>query len=176
MEQAQKGNTEAFGKIYDALVKPVYRYIYYRVDKHIAEDLTEETFLKVWQNLSKYTPGKHPFSAWVFRIAHNLVVDHYRKNDNAEIASEIEEGYMDEKLDASPSYRINLRLNEVRLRKAINELPENYQQVIILKYINEEENATIAKVIGKSEGAVRTLQFRALEKLRNILDKKRHDF
>jgi len=173
VDLAQKGDTEAFGKIYDALVKPVYRYIYYRVDQHIAEDLTEETFLKVWQNLSKYKTGKHPFSAWVFRIAHNLVCDYYRKN---ETSAEIDENLADTKHDASPTYQLNLKLNEVKLRKAINKLPENYQQVILLKYINEEENNIIAEVIGKSEGAVRTLQFRALEKLRSILEEKREDF
>lgn len=173
MDLAQKGDTEAFGKIYDTLVKPVYRYIYYRVDKHIAEDLTEETFLKAWQNLAKYKKGKHPFSAWVFRIAHNLVCDYYRKN---EVLSEIDENIADTKHDASPSYKLNLKLNEVKLRRAINKLPDNYQQVILLKYINEEENVVIAKVIGKSEGAVRTLQFRALEKLRSILEEKKEDF
>ncbi len=173
VELAQGGDTDAFGKIYDTLVKPVYRYIYYRVDKHIAEDLTEETFLKAWQNISKYKKGKNPFSAWVFRIAHNLVVDYYRK---FETPSEIGEDHADEKLDTSPSYQINLQFNEIKLRKAINKLPENYQQVIILKYINDEDNETNAKVIGKSEGAIRTIQFRALEKLRSILDKKRYDF
>lgn len=173
VERAQKGDTHAFGDIYDALVKPVYRYIYYRVEPQIAEDLTEETFLKAWQNLSKYKKGKHPFSAWVFRIAHNLVCDYYRKH---EITPEIDENTADTKLDASPSYQLNIKLNQVKLRKAITRLPENYQQVIILKYMNDEDNAVIAKVIGKSEGAVRTLQFRALEKLRAILEEKREDF
>jgi len=173
VELAKKGDTEAFGKIYDILVKPVYRYIYYRVDKHVAEDLTEEAFLKAWQNLSKYKAGKHPFSAWVFRIAHNLVCDYYRKNESP---YEIDENVADTKLDASPSHQINLKLNEVKLRRAIKKLPENYQQVILLKYINEEDNIVIARVIGKSEGAVRTLQFRALEKLRSILEEKREDF
>ena len=173
VELAQKGDTEAFGKIYDALVKPVYRYIYYRVDKQIAEDLTEDTFLKVWQNLSKYKKGKFPFSAWVFRIAHNLVVDYYRKH---ETSAEIDEEYADDKAHASPSYHLELKLNEIKLKKAIDKLPDNYKQIIILKYINEEENVIIAKVIGKSEGAVRTLQFRALDKLRTIMDNKKEDF
>jgi RNA polymerase sigma-70 factor, ECF subfamily len=173
VELAKKGDTEAFGKIYDALVKPVYRYIYYRVSPQIAEDLTEEAFLKAWQNLSKYKSGATPFSAWVFRIAHNLVCDHYRKN---EVSSEIDENLADTKTDAMPSYHLNVRLNQVKLRQAINSLPENYQQVILLKYINEEENDVIAQVIGKSEGAVRTLQFRALEKLRSLLEEKREDF
>lgn len=173
VELAQKGDAEAFGKIYDELVKPIYRYIYCRVDQQIAEDLTEETFLKAWQNLSKYKQGKHPFSAWVFRIAHNLICDYYRKN---ETSSEIDENTADTKTDASPSYQLNIKLNELKLRKALNKLPENYQQVIVLKYINEEENSVIAKVIGKTEGAVRTLQFRALEKLRHLLGEKKGDF
>lgn len=173
VQLAQKGDTEAFGKIYDALVKPVYRYIYYRVSPQIAEDLTEETFLKAWQSISKYKAGATPFSAWIFRIAHNLVCDHYRKN---EISSEIDENMADTKTDAIPSYHLNIHLNQVKLRQAINRLPENYQQVILLKYINEEENDVIAQVIGKTEGAVRTLQFRALEKLRSFLEEKREDF
>lgn len=174
VKKAQNGDSGAFGEIYDTLVKPIYRYIYYRVDRHIAEDLTEETFLKAWQNLSKYKEGVSPFSAWVFRIAHNLVVDHYRKN--GEGSAEIDEQHADDKVHASPSQQLNIKLNEIKLRRAVNQLPENYQQIILLKYINEEDNTVIAKVIGKSEGAVRTLQFRALEKLREILEKKRDDF
>ncbi len=170
---AKEGDTDAFAKIYDLLVKPIYRYIYYRVDQQIAEDLTEETFLKAWKNLSKYKMGKTPFSAWIFRIAHNLICDYYRKNEHS---SEIDENLADTNLDVSPSYKINLKFNELKLKKAIKQLPENYQQVVILKYINEEENAVIAKIIGKSEGAVRTLQFRALEKLRVLLEEKKIDF
>ncbi len=173
VEKAQQGDSAAFGEIYDELVKPVYRYIYYRVEKQIAEDLTEETFLKAWQNLSKYKAGKFPFSAWVFRIAHNLVIDYYRKN---ETASEIDENHPDTKSHSSPSHQLNLKLNEIKLKKAIKKLPENYQQIIILKFINEADNKVISKVIGKSEGAVRTLQFRALEKLRNLLEEKKQDF
>lgn len=170
---AKEGDSEAFGKIYDILVKPIYRYIYYRVDPQIAEDLTEETFLKAWQKLSSYKEGKSPFSSWVFRIAHNLVVDYYRKN---ETSLEIDENYADSKITSNPGYEISLKFNQIKLRKAINKLPENYQQVIILKYINDEDNEVIAKVIGKSEGAVRTLQSRALEKLRHLLEEKRRDF
>ena len=170
---SQKGDTEAFGKIYDELVKPVYRYIYYRVDPQIAEDLTEETFLKVWQNLKKYKQGKHPFSSWVFKIAHNLVCDYYRKN---EVISEIDENTADPKENFHPEHTITIKFNQIQLRKAIKKLPENSQQVIILKYINELDNNEIAKTIGKSEGAIRTIQFRALKQLRSILEEKKQDF
>lgn len=173
VEQAQGGDAEAFGKIYDELVKPVYRYIYYRVEPQIAEDLTEEAFLKAWKNLPKYKKTKHPFSAWVFRIAHNLVCDHYRKHKEN---FEIDENIADENQDTNPKRKLNLKLNQLKLKKAINKLPEKYQQVILLKYINEEDNATIASAIGKTEGAVRTIQFRALKKLKTLLKEKAEDF
>ena len=173
VKAAQIGDAEAFGKIYDELVKPVYRYIYYRVNPQIAEDLTEETFLKAWKNLPKYKKTKHPFSAWVFRIAHNLICDYYRKNQPN---LEIDEEAPDLKKESDPRYKVNLKLNQIKLRKAIKTLPEKYQQVIVLKYINEEDNGTIAKTIGKTEGAVRTIQFRALKKLKQLLLKKKEDF
>ncbi len=166
VEQAQKGDAEAFAGIYDELVKPVYRYIYYRVEDAIAEDLTEETFLKVWQNLKKYKKGKNPFSSWVFRIAHNLLVDHYRQSKTTEM---IEETIADTKKESNPHHQADLKLTQIRLRKVIRRLPDNYQEVIILKYINELDNKEIAHAIGKSEGAVRTIQFRALERLRSLL-------
>ena len=170
VEMAQKGDKEAFAQIYDELVKPVYRYIYYKVEDSIAEDLTEDTFFKVWQNLSKYKKETHPFASWVFRIAHNLVIDHYRKNH---ITEEIDEAYADTKEIADPRQQADIKLTNVRLRKVIRRLPDNYQQVVILKYINELDNREIADTIGKSEAAVRIIQFRALEKLRSLLSDER---
>jgi len=170
VEMAQRGDTAAFAQIYDELVKPIYRYIYYRVEETIAEDLTEETFFKVWQNLKQYKKGKSPFSSWVFRIAHNLVVDYYRKNN---ITEEIDETMADTKATANPENDVNIKLTNIRLRKVIRKLPDNYQQVIILKYINELDNNEIAEAIGKSEATVRTIQFRALEKLRSFLSEER---
>lgn len=167
--KAQKGDTEAFAQIYDALVKPIYRYIYYKVPEAIAEDLTEETFFKAWQSLKSYKKSKHPFSSWVFRIAHNLVVDHYRKHKMVEA---IDETMADPHESNNPKQQAELKLTQIRLRKVIRQLPENYQQVIILKYINEMENPEIASIIGKTEGAVRTLQFRALAQLRTFLTEK----
>ena len=173
VEKAQRGDTEAFGKIYDALVTSVYRYVYYRVEPQIAEDITEETFMKAWQNISKYKKGASPFSSWVFKIAHNLVCDYYRKH---KVTEEIDENAADPKQDSNPEVQLNVRLTQVRLRKAIKKLPENYQQVITLKYINELENPEIAKAIGKSEGAIRIIQFRALKELRIMLEGHSNDF
>ena len=173
VERSKKGDTQAFALIYDELVKPVYRYIYYRVDQQIAEDLTEEAFLKVWQNLSQYKKGKHPFSSWVFRIAHNLICDYYRKNRSSD---EMHENMADPIASRDPAFQVNVKFNQIKLRKAIQKLPEKYQEVIVLKYINDLSNQEIADAIGKSEGAVRTIQFRALQQLRSLLGSKREDF
>ena len=74
----QDGGVEAFGAIYDAYVDMVYRYVFYRIDREEVEDLVETVFVKVWENIDKYRPGEFPFSSWLFRVAHNLIVDYYR--------------------------------------------------------------------------------------------------
>ncbi len=164
--RCQKGDTQAFGLIYDALVKPVYRYLFYRTDVETAEDLTEETFLRVWQHLPRYRAGKTPFSAWVFRIAHNLLTDHYRKHKPTD---EIADDVADHNDAAHPIKLTELRLNQVRLKQAIGKLGDRYQQVIVLKYINELSNIEVAATLGKTEAAVRVLQFRALKELKKML-------
>ncbi len=173
VKRAQDGDTQAFGNIYDELVKPVYRYIFYRVAENIAEDLTEETFLKVWQNLKKYKKTKHPFSSWVFRIAHNLVVDYYRKNH---VTNEISEELPDTQESNNPEHKVNIKLTQIRLKKVIRHLPDNYKEVIILKYVNDFNNKEISDTIGKSEATVRTIQFRALKKLRAMLSEEEEVF
>lgn len=166
--KAQEGDTDAFAKLYDELVTPLYRYVYYRVEPDIAEDITEEAFLKAWQNLKKYKPGEHPFSAWLFRIAHNLVVDHYRKKQDF---TEIDENLPAKESDIDPKRNTSLKIDKIQLHKIIRKLPDNYQQVIVLKYINDLSNPEISSVMGKSEGAIRTLQSRALKELRDMIEK-----
>ena len=173
VEKCKKGDTQAFTGIYDELVKPIYRYIYYRVEPQIAEDLTEETFIKVWENLKQYKKGSNQFSAWVFRIAHNLVCDYYRKNEET---VEIHDNIPDDKTAFHPKEQISVKLTKVQLRNLIKKLPMNYQEVIVLKYINDFDNPAIAKMIGKTEGAVRTLQFRALQQLRSFIGENAQDF
>ena len=79
ISRAQKGDAEAYGDLYEHYLDTIYRYIYYRVHNHQdAEDLTETVFLKAWQSLPNYRIGKTPFVAWIYRIAHNMVIDHHR--------------------------------------------------------------------------------------------------
>lgn len=166
----QSGDVESFGDLYDLYVKPVYRYVYYRVDKAEVEDVVENVFVKVWENLDKYKPGESPFSSWLFRVAHNLVVDHYRYHRKHISLRERLPKHLNQS-DDSPLDWAHQRLNQQKLREALRELKEPYQQVLVLKYLNGFSTQEIAEVLQRNEGNVRILQHRALKALREILEK-----
>lgn len=167
VRKAQQGETEAFESIYNAFIDQIYRYIYYRTDREDALDLTETVFLKVWENVSSYKCGRKYFSAWIYRIAHNVVVDHYRLNkESVELSYEIP----DENRESHPINRTEKSLNNQVLMKAISKLKKKYQQIIILKYINELDNREIARIMRRTEGNLRILKFRALRALRQIME------
>lgn len=162
--KSQKGDQEAFAKIYDTYVTPIYRYIFYKVKAEDVEDLTEILFLKAWENVRKYKKRKNTtFKSWLFRIAHNLVVDHYRLNREH---SSLNPFISDTKKEADPMRLTQDSLNNDKLKLAISKLKKNYQQILILKFINDLSNTEISEILKKSEGSVRILQFRALRALK----------
>ncbi len=167
VQRAQGGDSDSFAKIYDHFIDPIYRYVYFRVNLEDALDLTENVFLKVWENLKSYQTGKKYFSSWIYRIAHNIVVDHYRMNRET---VELDYDVPDDKKDINPIVLAERSLSHTSLRKAIGKLKKKYQQIIILKYINELENHEIARIMKRSEGNLRILKFRALKALRQILE------
>lgn len=165
--KSQQGDADAFAIIYDTYVTPIYRYIFYKVKKEDVEDLVEQLFLKAWENIRKYKKRKQTtFKSWLFRIAHNLVVDHYRLTREH---SSLDPRLSDTKRESNPVTQASESLNNDHLKKAIRKLKPNYQQIIILKFLNELSNEEISKVLKKSEGSVRILQFRALKALKIIL-------
>ncbi len=168
---AKKGDAEAFGEIYDKFVVSIYRYIYYRVSKSEAEDLTETVFLRAWGKCKSYSKQKgNSFNSWIFRIAHNVVVDHYRANSkNATV--ELTEDIPLEKKEVDPIRNLENKFEQQQLVLALRQLPEQQQQVVILKFVNEMKNEEIAEIIKKSVGAVRVIQFRALNRLKALLEK-----
>jgi len=164
---AQQGQTEAFEKLYNAFVDQIYRYTYYRVGREDALDLTETVFLKVWENIKSYKTGRKYFSAWIYRIAHNIVVDHYRLNkETVELSYDVP----DTDRESNPLRLAEQSLSNDVLMKAVSKLKKKYQQVIILKYINELDNREIAQIMRRSEGSLRILKFRALRALRQIME------
>lgn len=163
---SQNGESEPFGKIYDHFLTPIYRYVYYKVPENEAEDLTEVVFLKAWQSIKRYKQGTTPFSSWLFRIAHNTVIDFYRTNrEMLELADYIE----DEREHINPRKLTDQEFLRKDVKHALAKLPPNQSEIIILKFFNNLSNAEIADYLGKNEGAIRVLQMRALQKLKKVM-------
>jgi RNA polymerase sigma-70 factor (ECF subfamily) len=134
---SQKGSSDAFGKIYDLFINPIYRYMFFRVGSADAEDLTELVFLKTWEHIKRYQSGRNKFSSWIFRIAHNVVIDHYRSNKHE---SELEEHFQDFRKEANTPTMAHERFNHELLGSAMSKLRGPYRQILILKYINDLSN------------------------------------
>lgn len=164
---SQRGESESFGKLYDIFVDSIYRYIYFRVGTEEAEDLTELVFLKTWENIRSYKKSTHSFSSWIFRIAHNLVVDYYRAHRHN---GELTEDMQDFRDEADTPLRTHQHFDQVALAAGMKELKDAYRQIIVLKYINDLSYEEIGFIMGRSQAALRILQFRALKNLRRILE------
>jgi RNA polymerase sigma-70 factor (ECF subfamily) len=168
VEKAKSGDAEAFGQLYDACVDRVYRFVYFRVsDVPTAEDLTSQVFLKAWQNLGRYRPNG-PILAWLYAIARNTVIDHYRTykqtvslDEAAPIAAQ------EDKLDEQVEFQSDLS----SLQKSLQYLTDDQKELLILKFIAEFDTDQIARKMGKSEGAIRALQMRALQALAKVMKK-----
>lgn len=165
--RAVKGSADAFGDLYEMHVSAIYRYILYRVaDPQDARDMADEVFLKAWSGLSGYRPGETPFRGWLYRISHNLVIDHYRSRKEVEPL-----GDRDDLVDDLPNPERQLVQQEEveRLAANIARLPPDYQQVLVLRYIEGLSTTQVAAILKRSDGAVRVLLHRALKKMTSLM-------
>ena len=170
VEQAQAGDSQAFARLYDAYVERVSRYIYFRVaEERDMEDLVSQVFLKAWEKLDHYQPGRSPFIAWLYTIARNLVIDHYRTNKNTLPLDEVIAMPSDVEM---PDDAVQLHFDLEAMRDALQALSKDQQQALILKYIAGLPNDSIAKVMNKQEGTVRGLQMRGLQTLAKYMKQK----
>ncbi len=169
VDRAVRGDTEAFGRIYDIYADRIYRHIYYRTgNNEDARDLTQDVFTKAWRVLPKYKKTATPFLGWLFTISHNRIIDYYRtKKDHAYLDAEIEM----ESEESSPESSAETEYTRQRIRRAILQLPEDQQNVIILNFIEGLEYGEVAAILDKSEGNIRVIVHRALKKMREILGK-----
>ncbi len=170
--QWRLGDKEAFSKIYDTYVDKLYKFIYFKVDSFEAEDLTELTFMKAWEKRKKYDPSKSSFSSWLYTIARNTVIDHYRVSKPTE---ELDITMADEKKISNPKFQVEESLNAAMLRESVNKLPKNYRDIVLLRFIDDLSYSEIADIMGKSEGSIRIMQFRAIRQLRDFMKKKGFD-
>jgi RNA polymerase sigma-70 factor (ECF subfamily) len=162
VNKAAHGDIEAFGQLYTIYLDRIYRYALYQVkDKMTAEDITEEVFLKAWKAINTCKGKGKTFSSWIYRIAHNHIINS-RRNFNKLSSIEVEKIHSMNNADLA----VEMDSDQQELMESIAELPPNQAQVITLKFIEGFDNREIGKILGKSEGAVRITQLRALTALR----------
>lgn len=169
---AKEGEPEAFGELYERYAQPIFRFFYANLSNRFdAEDLTEEVFLRALRSLPKYKDQGFPFPAFLYRIAQNALVDHYRRSGRSlhDVSTDDDIQIPDERPDPSESATSNLQHQE--LRKVLEQLREDYREVLVLRFLNELSPEETAQVMDRSVGAVRVLQHRALTALRELLDK-----
>ena len=171
LARAVEGDRDAFGELYRRYVQRIYNYIYYRVgNPHDAEDLTARVFYRVLRNIHRYEDRGLPFSAYLYRIAHNVVANWHRDNQRR---TEIPLDALWSLHDDSPAPEATLLQHEEyeRLFAVIRRLPPDRQQLLILKFVERLSNAEIGQIMGRTEGAIKSLYHRTLLALRRELER-----
>ncbi len=167
VQQARQGDPNAFGLLYDQYIDRIYRFVYYRVsDGPLAEDLTSRIFLKAWENLPSYRDRGLSFGTWLFSIARNSVIDHYR-TAKTEQALEDAGALMD--FSADPEEVLTEALRAERLASALQTLTDEQREVLVLKFIEGYSTEEVAELMEKKPGAIRALQMRGLQALERVL-------
>jgi RNA polymerase sigma-70 factor (ECF subfamily) len=164
-----KENPEAFGPLYERYVGRIYNYIYYRTGDHQdAEDLTARTFYRALKHMSGYVDRGAPFSAYLYRIAHNVVANWHRDTSRRQIIS-LDELVMGTLKRDGPASLAEEREEQDLLLQVVHRLPPERQKLLILKFVEQMRNIEIAEVMGRTEGAIKSLYHRTLVALREEL-------
>jgi RNA polymerase sigma-70 factor (ECF subfamily) len=167
---AKDGEAEAFGELYERHVNAVYRFLYARLDNSMdAEDFTEEVFLRAWNSVTNYRERGVPFLAFLLIIARNVLIDHYRKNGRSPHQVTIEDIQLKD-TNPEPSEITNINLKRQEIRQALGQLRDDYQEVLVLRFLNDLSPNETAQVMKRSTGAVRVLQHRAIVALRKTME------
>jgi len=171
VERAIAGDFDSFAALYSLHLDEIFRYIYFRIlDRQEAEDMTEQVFLKAWEALPNYNCSGCRFINWLYRISHNLVVDHHRCRRTFTTEDDLfSEGSLPDQAQENVLDKVIFDEESALLAGAIGRLPEDYQQVIILRFVERLGYAEIAQILDKSEVACRGIQHRALSILNRIL-------
>lgn len=167
VKNAQKYDENALHQLYERYYPKIYNYAFLQMgDVHAAEDLTSDVMLKMLESIHKYNFRGLPFGAWVFRIARNRLIDlHRRRKRRGEVdLSETISGTL-----ASPESMAERALERGQMQIALKHLTDEQRQVIVLKFIQGFDNRSVGRIMGRSEGAVKSLQHRALGSLRRVL-------
>ena len=168
VKRAVKGESSAFGPLYDHYQPMIYRFVYVKVGRREdAEDITHQVFLSAWQNIQSYRHRGHPFGSWLYQIARNQVVDHYRAKKNDTSLEKMNPEYF--VAPATAQFDLATKLEIEKVRVAIGRLKPDYQDVVILRFIEDLPLKEAAEAMEKTEGAVKLMQHRAVKELQKIL-------
>ena len=171
VERGQQGDRDALEDLYLIHFDRIYSYLHMSVgNRHDAEDLTTQTFLKMLEKIGSFRWQSAPFSAWLFRIAHNLAMDHFRANRRWQPEDEVPEPEPDETTSAEAGAFESI--GRKSMLELIEDLSPEQQQVLTLKFVFNFANAEAATILAKTEGAIKSLQHRALVSLQKQLEKR----
>ena len=164
--RAKQGDEDAFGDLYSAYFEKIFRFVFFRVShKEVAEDITEDVFIKAWQKIS--TVRAEAFGGWLYQIARNRIIDHYRKDRSTVDLVEVE-NILEAPDDLADS--ANQAMNQELFIQLLRKLSPEQQVVVKLKFLEDLDNSEISDLIAKSEGSIRVIQHRAVQKLQQLLD------
>ncbi len=169
VRRAQGRDPEAFAELYEIYFDKIYRYIALKIgDRTEAEDMTQQVFLKAMKSIPAYKSTKVPFSAWLYRIAHNQTVDHFRKSGRQK-SCELTEEITPSDPSENPERETELKMDIENLVTAAKKLTKSQREVISLRFSSDLPIAEVARIMGKSEGAVKALQHSAVASLKKIM-------
>jgi RNA polymerase sigma-70 factor, ECF subfamily len=170
LKKARDGDADAFGELYGRHAQSIFRFFYSHMsDRLDAEDLTEEVFLKVWRSMASYRDQGVPLLAYLFKIARNTLIDHYRRTGNKEEPVSVEETVIKDD-SADPGEEAIANLEHAEIRQVLNQLRDDYRTVLVLRFLSDLSPEETAHTMGRSAGAVRVLQHRALAAARELLN------
>jgi RNA polymerase sigma-70 factor (ECF subfamily) len=169
LARAAQCDPAALAVLYDQYNDRIYNYIYHRVGQaDLTEDLTGQVFMRMLEAVQSGRPWRTSFSGWLYRIAHNLVIDYYRRRQRATVV-ELEDAVPVQAVDGDPVASTELLIDRQRLRAALATLTEEQAQVITLRFLEELSIAEVADIMDKTEGAIKALQYRAVLALRRVM-------
>lgn len=175
--KAQQGDADAFGELYEHHAPGIFRFVYAHLEqRQDAEDLTEEVFFRAWRSLPRYRERGVPFQFYLLRIARNVLIDHYRRSQLPDRSQLKSVDQMENDLSDVSAGKQEMEGEHAELVKHLRSLPEDHRTVLVLRYFNQLPPAETAAVMGRSVGAIRVLQHRALIGLRALIQaENQHD-
>ena len=168
VERAQRGDEEALEQLYLLHFDRIFSYLHMSVgNRHDAEDLTTQTFVRMLEAIGRFRWRSVPFSAWLFRIAHNVAMDHFRASRRIQLEEEVPEP--EDSAQSSAEDEAMQSIDRASMFELIEKLSPDQQQVLTLKFVFNFSNAEVGAILGKTEGAIKSLQHRALASLHRQL-------